>query len=191
MLSIFVTSSSSGCRVRIFCSQGMYVVSPLVDNISYAQELTNDRLVSEADLTRLLGTLRYLQGLKVARQKVEVGAADTAEAAADHTSASISHSELLPSSQIAFIAKRFHKLCEHTLASAPGLVHGTTLPYNLALLSVAIDSAACNLCRSIHLVLTPRCTCWQAWALVRFAMIPLEVSWSCCPVGISSAVDAA
>lgn len=172
----------------------MYVVSPLVDNISCAQELTNDRLVSEADLTRLLGTLRYLQGLKVARQKVEVGAADTAEAAeaaADHTSASISHGELLPSSQIALIAKRLHKLCEHTLALAPGLVYGTTLPYTLALLSVAIDSAACNLCRSTHLVLTPRCTCWQAWALVRFAMILSEVSWSCCPVGISSAVDAA
>ncbi|KAL0055912.1 hypothetical protein WJX82_005648 [Trebouxia sp. C0006] len=58
------------------------------------RELTNDRLVSEADLARLLGTLRYLQGLKVARQKVDVGAADdaeAAEAAADHTSASISH----------------------------------------------------------------------------------------------------
>ncbi|KAL0019181.1 hypothetical protein WJX77_000293 [Trebouxia sp. C0004] len=58
------------------------------------RELTNDRLVSEADLARLLGTLRYLQGLKLARQKVEVGAAvdaKAAEAAADHSAASTSH----------------------------------------------------------------------------------------------------
>ena len=39
------------------------------------QELTNDRLVSEADLSRLLGTLRYLQSLKDARQQVEAEAA--------------------------------------------------------------------------------------------------------------------
>lgn len=38
------------------------------------QELTNDRLGSEADLTRLLGTLRYLHGLKAARQHVESAA---------------------------------------------------------------------------------------------------------------------
>jgi len=43
----------------------MYIVTPLVGNIFCAQELTNDRLVSEADLARLLGTLRYLQGLKL------------------------------------------------------------------------------------------------------------------------------
>ena len=39
------------------------------------QELTNDRLGSEADLTRLLGTLRYLHSLKLARQQVEAAAA--------------------------------------------------------------------------------------------------------------------
>lgn len=42
---------------------------------SGVQELTNDRLGSEADLTRLLGTLRYLHSLKVARQQVESVAA--------------------------------------------------------------------------------------------------------------------
>ena len=132
--------------------RGMHVNTSLVDNICCAQELTNDRLVSEADLARLLGTLRYLQGLKVARQKVEVGAADTAEAAeaaADHTSASINHGGPLQSPQIAFIAKRFHKVCEHTLASVPELVYGCMLPSTLALLSVALDSAACNLCASV------------------------------------------
>lgn len=56
-----------------------------------AQELTNDRLVSEADLARLLGTLRYLQGLKTARQQVEAEA-DNKEAF-DQPSASIGHSE--------------------------------------------------------------------------------------------------
>lgn len=35
---------------------------------SAMQELTNDRLGSEADLNRLLGALRYLQSLKVAQQ---------------------------------------------------------------------------------------------------------------------------
>lgn len=97
--------------------RGMHVNTPLVDNICCAQELTNDRLVSEADLARLLGTLRYLQSLKVARQKVEVGAANNAEAAgaaADHSSASISHSGSSQSPQIAFIAKRFHKFCYHS-----------------------------------------------------------------------------
>ena len=56
-----------------------------------AQELTNDRLVSEADLARLLGTLRYLQGLKTARQQVEAEA-DNKEAF-DQPSASIGQGE--------------------------------------------------------------------------------------------------
>lgn len=113
--------------------------------------------MSEADLARLLGTLRYLQGLKVARQKVEAGAANDAEAAADHTSASISHGELLQSPQIACVAKRFHQVCEHTLASVPELVYGCMLPFTLALLSVAWDSAQShNLCLSIYLVLTAK-----------------------------------
>ncbi len=148
---------------QFFCSQGVYVVTLLVDILFCAQELTNDRLVSEADLARLLGTLRYLQGLKVARQKVDVGAADdaeAAEAAADHTSASISHGELLQSPQIAYVAKRFHQVCEHTLASVPELVYGCMLPFTLALLSVALDLAACNLCASVYLVLTRHCACW-------------------------------
>ena len=50
------------------------------------QELTNDRLVSEADLSRLLGTLRYLQSLKDARQQVEAEAASPQKQA--HTEAS-------------------------------------------------------------------------------------------------------
>ncbi|KAL3154030.1 hypothetical protein ABBQ32_013581 [Trebouxia sp. C0010 RCD-2024] len=41
------------------------------------RELTNDRLGSEADLNRLLGTLRYLQSLKAARQQAEAAAAAT------------------------------------------------------------------------------------------------------------------
>ncbi len=98
-----------GCQVPILLQSAHACLnSPFVDNMVCAQELTNDRLVSEADLARLLGTLRYLQGLKVARQKVEVGAADdteAAEAAADHTSACISHGELLQSPQIAFITQ--------------------------------------------------------------------------------------
>ena len=48
------------------------------------QELTNDRLGSEADLTRLLGTLRYLHGLKVARQQVESAAASGQENPEQH-----------------------------------------------------------------------------------------------------------
>ena len=58
-----------------------------------AQELTNDRLVSEADLARLLGTLRYLQGLKTARQQVEAEAEADNKEAFDQPSASIGHSE--------------------------------------------------------------------------------------------------
>jgi hypothetical protein len=38
---------------QFFCSQGVYVVTLLVDILFCAQELTNDRLVSEADLARL------------------------------------------------------------------------------------------------------------------------------------------
>ena len=48
------------------------------------QELTNDRLGSEADLTRLLGTLRYLHGLKVARQQVESAAASSQDNPEQH-----------------------------------------------------------------------------------------------------------
>ena len=43
------------------------------------QELTNDRLGAEADLNRLLGTLRYLQSLKTARQQAEAAAATSQE----------------------------------------------------------------------------------------------------------------
>ena len=35
------------------------------------QELTTDRIVAEADLSRQLGTLRYLLGLRSARQRAE------------------------------------------------------------------------------------------------------------------------
>ncbi len=35
------------------------------------QELTTDRIVAEADLGRQLGTLRYLLGLRSARQRAE------------------------------------------------------------------------------------------------------------------------
>ena len=34
------------------------------------QELTNEKVLAEGDLNRLLGTLRYLQSLKTAREKV-------------------------------------------------------------------------------------------------------------------------
>lgn len=55
------------------------------------QELTNDRLGSEADLTRLLGTLRYLHSLKVARQQVEsVAAPAGSQATPDQDEASAS-----------------------------------------------------------------------------------------------------
>ena len=55
------------------------------------QELTNDRLGSEADLTRLLGTLRYLHSLKVARQQVEsVDVAASSEGSPDQHEASAS-----------------------------------------------------------------------------------------------------
>ena len=53
------------------------------------QELTNDRLGSEADLTRLLGTLRYLQSLKVARQQVETAATSNEESCEQQASTSI------------------------------------------------------------------------------------------------------
>lgn len=33
------------------------------------QDLTSDRMGAEADLNRTLGTFRYLQGLKAARQR--------------------------------------------------------------------------------------------------------------------------
>ena len=52
------------------------------------QELTDDRLGSEADLTRLLGTLRYLQSLKVARQQVETAATSNQESSEQQASAS-------------------------------------------------------------------------------------------------------
>jgi len=39
-----------------------------------AQELTTERIVAEADLKKQLGTLRYLQGLKAARQRVAAAA---------------------------------------------------------------------------------------------------------------------
>ena len=35
------------------------------------QELTTDRIVAEADLAKQLGTLRYLLGLRSARQRAE------------------------------------------------------------------------------------------------------------------------
>ena len=35
------------------------------------QELTTDRIVAEADLSKQLGTLRYLLGLRSARQRAE------------------------------------------------------------------------------------------------------------------------
>ena len=35
------------------------------------QELTTDRIVAESDLSRQLGTLRYLLGLRSARQRAE------------------------------------------------------------------------------------------------------------------------
>lgn len=104
------------CLIRLscacFCSHGICCYSFGRQYNSFVQELTNDRLVSEADLARLLGTLRYLQGLKSARQKVEVGAADdaeAAEAAADQSAASINHGGPSQSSQIAFIPKCFQK----------------------------------------------------------------------------------
>ena len=62
-----------------------------------AQELTNDRLGSEADLTRLLGTLRYLQGLKAARQQVEEAAASPEAAYEPQALASTTDDALLSS----------------------------------------------------------------------------------------------
>ena len=38
------------------------------------QELTTERIVAEADLKKQLGTLRYLQGLKAARQRLAAAA---------------------------------------------------------------------------------------------------------------------
>ncbi len=43
-----------------------------------AQELTTERIVAEADLKKQLGTLRYLQGLKAARQRMAAAAQGTA-----------------------------------------------------------------------------------------------------------------
>jgi hypothetical protein len=43
------------------------------------QELTTERIVAEADLKKQLGTLRYLQGLKAARQRVAAAAQGTAK----------------------------------------------------------------------------------------------------------------
>lgn len=55
------------------------------------QELTNDRLGAEADLTRLLGTLRYLHSLKAARQQVEsVAAAASSQSTPEQHEASAS-----------------------------------------------------------------------------------------------------
>ena len=45
------------------------------------QELTMDRIGAEADLRRTLGTLRYLQGLKAARQHEEQAANGPADPA--------------------------------------------------------------------------------------------------------------
>ena len=42
-----------------------------VDNLNVLQELTTDRIVAEADLSKQLGTLRYLLGLRSARQRAE------------------------------------------------------------------------------------------------------------------------
>ena len=44
------------------------------------QELTNDKVLAEADLNRLLGTLRYLQSLKIAREQVEAAPAEPDQA---------------------------------------------------------------------------------------------------------------
>ena len=44
------------------------------------QELTNDKVLAEADLNRLLGTLRYLQSLKTAREQVEAAPAEPDQA---------------------------------------------------------------------------------------------------------------
>ena len=41
------------------------------------QELTTERIVAEADLKKQLGTLRYLQGLKAARQRLAAAAQGT------------------------------------------------------------------------------------------------------------------
>ena len=44
------------------------------------QELTNEKVLAEGDLNRLLGTLRYLQSLKAAREKVESAPEHTGQA---------------------------------------------------------------------------------------------------------------
>ena len=46
------------------------------------QELTTERIVAEADLNKQLGTLRYLRGLRAARQRMQAGA-ERAEQAPD------------------------------------------------------------------------------------------------------------
>lgn len=40
----------------------------------WEQELTTERIVAEADLNKQLGTLRYLRGLRAARQRMQAGA---------------------------------------------------------------------------------------------------------------------
>ena len=69
------------CLCRCWC---LLLVLGCAEQSHGVQELTNDRLGSEADLTRLLGTLRYLHGLKVARQKVESAAASSQDSPEQH-----------------------------------------------------------------------------------------------------------
>ena len=44
------------------------------------QELTTERIVAEADLNKQLGTLRYLRGLRAARQRMQAATARTDQA---------------------------------------------------------------------------------------------------------------
>ena len=88
------------------------------------QELTNDKVLAEADLNRLLGTLRYLQGLKSAREQVEALPAEPDQAteprAADATASGYCSS--LPSC-ISIILIMYSSHCTSSCARVASLQH--------------------------------------------------------------------
>ncbi len=48
--------------------------------MAWKQELTTERIMAEADLNKQLGTVRYLRGLRAARQRMQAATTRTDQA---------------------------------------------------------------------------------------------------------------